>query len=331
MEISYIKNKIQSEYSLNIDSIEKVKNSYRLKTNEGEYGIKVVKYQFPHFYFIFSAIKHLEKRGFNKIPKIISTKDDFGYIKLGNCYAYLTEWINSRNCSYKNLDDLTLAAKKLGELHKCSECFTLNENMMPRIGWYSWITVFETRCNEILDFKNRIYQKAYKSEFDNIYLNTINEELDRGKKAIDEIKSNRYIEIMNKEVLKRGFCHHDYANHNILIDTNGELNVIDFDYCMLDSHIHDLASLLIRSMKDGNWNNDKAQLILENYSKTHSLYDEEIRLMKGFIRFPQGFWQIGLQYYWEQQPWGEEFLVNKINKYLRDRNEREKFVDNFFS
>lgn len=38
--------------------------------------------------------------------------------------------------------------------------------MRPRIGWYSWVNVFNTRCNEILDFRKRIYQKAYKSDFD---------------------------------------------------------------------------------------------------------------------------------------------------------------------
>ena len=38
--------------------------------------------------------------------------------------------------------------------------------MKPRIGWFSWLKVFETRKNEILDFQNRISQKAYKSKFD---------------------------------------------------------------------------------------------------------------------------------------------------------------------
>lgn len=329
MDISYIKREIESNYSLNIVSIEKVKNSYKIKTDDEDYGIKVVKYHFPHFYFIFSAINHLQKHGFNKIPEIINTKDNFGYVKLGNNYAYLNRWIDCRSCNYKDSDELKLAAEKLGELHKCSEGFTLTNIMKPRIGWFSWIKVFETRCDEILDFKKRISQKAYKSEFDEIYLSAIDEELERGRKAIEELKVNRYIEIMEKEVFKRGFCHHDYANHNVLIDKKGDLNIIDFDYCILDTHIHDLASLLIRCMKDGNWSNDKAHLVLNSYTKTHSLYEEELKLIKGFIRFPQGFWQIGLQCYWEQQPWGEEFLVNKINKYLRDRNEREKFVDNF--
>ena len=314
---------------LKIESIEKIKNSYKIKTKDGDYGIKVIKYQYPHFYFIISAIKHLKNRGFNNIPEIINTKDGLEYISLGNNYAYLNKWIDSRSCNYKDFDDLKLASETLGKLHNCSEGFTLSRNMRPRIAWFSWIKVFETRCEEILDFKKRIYQKAYRSQFDEIYLNEIDCELDTEKKAIDELKSNKYIERMDKEVIKRGFCHHDYAYHNVLINKDREINIIDFDYCILDTHIHDVASLLIRSMKDGNWSRDKAYFILNSYANTHSLFDEEVKLMKGFIRFPQGFWQVGLQYYWEQQPWGEEFLVSKLNKYLKDRENREKFLKTF--
>ena len=331
MEISYIKNEIQDKYLIEIQTIEKVKNSYKIKTKDEDYGIKVIKYQYPHFYFILSAIKHLKNRGFKKIPEIINTKDNLEYISLGKNFAYLNKWIDSRSCNYKDFTDLKLAAETLGELHNYSEGFTLSSNMRPRIAWFSWIKVFETRCDEILDFKKRIYQKAYKSQFDEIYLYAINDEIERGKRAIDEIKNNKYIELMNREVIKRGFCHHDYAHHNLLIDKRGEINIIDFDYCILDTHIHDLASLLIRIMKEGVWNMQLAKVVLESYSNTHSLSDDELRLMKGFIRFPQGFWQIGLQYYWEQQPWGEEFFINKLNKYLNDRNDREKFLENFIN
>ena len=161
MEFSYIKNEIQDKYLLEIESIEKVKNSYKVITKDGDYGIKVIKYQKPHFYFIFSAIEHLKNRGFNKIPMIINTKDNKGFIKLGNNYAYLNEWVDARNSNYDNLSDLKLASMALAELHNCSEGFTLNKNMRPRIAWFSWIKVFKSRYEEILDFRRRIYQKAY--------------------------------------------------------------------------------------------------------------------------------------------------------------------------
>ena len=58
--------------------------------------------------------------------------------------------------------------------------------------------------------------------------------------------------------------------------------------------------------------------------------EEEVPIIREFIRFPQAFWQIGLQVYWEQQPWGEDFFINKLEKYLDDRELREKFIDSYF-
>ena len=135
---------------------------------------------------------------------------------------------------------------------------------------------------------------------------------------------------MEKEVFKSGFCHHDYAHHNILVDTSGKLNIIDFDYCILDSHLHDLSSLLIRSMKDGKWDSRKADFIFYSYEKEIEIEDDELPIMREFMRFPQAFWQIGIQAYWEMQPWGEEFFTNKLKKYLYDCSEREDFIDSYF-
>lgn len=331
MDILEVKSIIQSRYSLKVVGIEKVKNTFKIKCDDGDYCIKIIKYDFAHFYFIISAIDHLQKRGFQKIPEIINTKENSKFIMIGGNYAYLTKWIPSRVSNYDDINELKRVTEKLGEFHKCSEGFNINNAMKPRIGWFSWINVFETRCDEILDFKKRIAQKAYKSNFDKIYLDAIDDELQRGKRAIEDLKSDKYINIMDKHVMKRGFCHHDFAHHNILIDENKEINIIDFDYCILDTNLHDLASLMIRTMKGGNWNSDTANIILNSYSKTHELYDEEVNLIKSFIRFPQEFWQRGLQYYWEQQPWGEAFLENKILKYLEDVEEREDFIAGFFS
>lgn len=330
MDTEYIKKVIEDNYWINISSIEKVKNTFKVDTDYGGYCIKIIKYEFSHFYFILSAIKHLQNHGFETIPEILLTKSGNEFIKLGNNYAYLTKWIPSRVSNYDNPIELANISSKLGELHKCSKYFQLTNNMAPRIGWYSWINTFQTRCDEILDFRTRIHQKAYKSDFDKIFLDNINEEIARGRESIKGLKENNYFKIMDRQVMKAGFCHHDFAHHNILVDETGKLNIIDFDYCILDSYLHDLSSLLIRSMKYGKWDSNKANLILNNYCKINNVYEDELVLIKYFIKFPQAFWQIGLQYYWEQQPWGEDFFINKINKYLEDRQERDEFLEQYF-
>ncbi len=330
-EILKIKRYVEENYCLNVDNIEKIKNIYKITTKEDIYCLKVIKYEFPHFYFILSAIKHLKKNGFDDIPTFIMNKEKKEYGSIDGKYVYLTRWIPSRVSNYDNPVELEMISSELAKLHQCSKGFTLEKAMNPRIGWFSWINVFETRKYEILDFKNRINQKANKSNFDLLYLENIEEEVKRAQKSILGLQKNNYMKMMEKEVFARSFCHHDYAHHNILIDSNNNINVIDFDYCILDSHLHDLCSLLIRTMKEGNWNAEKSDLILDGYRANMEIKQDEIPIIREFIRFPQAFWQIGLQVYWEQQPWGEENFLNKLEKYLTDCKVREIFINSYFN
>lgn len=322
---------IEENYPIRVKEIEQVKNTYKIEAEEGRFCIKIVKYEFEHFKFILSAILYLQSRGFNKIPSILKNKKGEYYIEFLGYYAYLTEWIPARESNFDNPVELSMVSEKLAELHKCSEGFSLTKDMKPRIGWFSWIDVFNTRKNEILDFKKRISQKAYKSNFDLLYLNCIDEEIERADKCIEHLKKSNYRSLMEREVLKRGLCHHDYANHNILITSKNDIYVIDFDYCIMDTHIHDLSSLLIRAMKNGKWSKERGSLILNSYSKIAEVTEEELKVMGYFMEFPQDFWQLGIQMYWEQQPWSEELFLSRLSKYIEDRDIRTLFINSFFN
>lgn len=326
MNYNNIKKIVEENYEINIVSIEKVKSTYKILTKDEEYCLKVIKYKYPHFKFILSTMDHLKNRGFENIPEIIKNKKQSNYIKLDDKFAYMTPWLKCRECNYDNPIDLREATIKLAELHKFSEGFSINRTMRPRIAWFSWSKVFATRGEEILDFKHRISQKAYKSEFDKFYLSIMNDELEKVERTLNHISNSSYFEAMKKEVMKRGFCHHDYAHHNVLIGENNKVYIIDFDYCILDTHLHDLSSLCIRTMKEGKWDINKFKEILNNYSKVKNVKQSDIEIMSALIEFPQAYWQLGIQYYWEQQPWGEEFFIRKLIKYSKDREMREEFI-----
>lgn len=152
------------------------------------------------FLFYSFCSKASYKNGFNSIPKILDTIDGKDYIKLGDKLAYLTPWVKCRECDYKNKLDLSLAAEKLSELHNSSEGFVINRDLKPRIAWGKWYKIFETRGEEILDFKKRIYQKAYMSDFDKLYLSIMDEELKRVERTLFHIKTSGYFDYMKKEV-----------------------------------------------------------------------------------------------------------------------------------
>lgn len=319
---------IEENYYIRPLNIEKKKNIYKITASTGNYCLKIINYEFKHFYFIISVIEHLRKNGFDSTPEIERTRDEKNYIKVGDAYGYLIPWIRSRNSNYKIDVELQGAAEKLSELHKCSEGFTVDDYMKPRIGWFKWIKTYETRIEEILDFKKRIYQKFYKSDFDILYLEIMNEEIERGKRAIEKLRSSNYEKAMEEEIMKLSVCHHDYAHHNVLIDNKDKYHIIDFDYCILDSPLHDLSSLTIRAMKDGNWSEERFNFIINSYSKNIS--SNKKRLMLGFMEFPQDYWQVGLQYYWERQPWSEERFMKKITDYIKDRDKKEMFIKKMY-
>lgn len=331
MEDNDILSLINHKYNKNFKSIIKVKGSYKVIDNlDSAYCLKVVKYNFSHFKFILSAILHLKNKGFDSVLNIIKTKDDEYFISFFGNFAFLTEWIVSKECNYSNIAELSKACEKLSELHRLSEGFNIDYTMSPRVGWFSWIKTFETRKNEILDFQSRVYQKTYKSKFDNLFLYYIKDEVLRAEKSIEGLKKSNYLELMKQEVMKRGFCHHDYASHNVLINESGKIKIIDFDYCILDTHLHDLSSIIIRAVKNTNWDIQKGKDILNIYSKNYKLRDGELETMREFIRFPQDFWQLGLQKYWEQLPKDEEFFINRLSKYIVDRKEKEEFLNKVF-
>ena len=93
MNEKVIKDLIEKNYDLEVKSSTKIKNTYKISADE-EYCFKVIKYNFPHFYFILSAIVHLKNRGFSNVLDIIKDKKGNLYIELPDgSYAYLTKWI----------------------------------------------------------------------------------------------------------------------------------------------------------------------------------------------------------------------------------------------
>ena len=116
-----IKDYIEKNYSLNVKDVEKVKNSYRVITEDRGYCLKVINYEFSHFYFILSAMKHLQKNQFKNIPQFILNKDNKEYGSLDGKYVYLTKWIPSRVSNYDNPIELSRISTKLGEFHECSK------------------------------------------------------------------------------------------------------------------------------------------------------------------------------------------------------------------
>jgi CotS family spore coat protein len=329
MEADELKSLIKNNYGISPIKIEKIKNIFKITCSDETYSLKVIPYSNERLNFILGAYKHLIENGFDEVLDIIKTIDGRDYIKIDQGYAYLNKYFKSRLVSYENPLELSLSAKILARLHKYSQGFKINKDMDIRVLWGLWPLNFKNKERDILSFKKEITNKKEKTDFDLCYLSLIDNEVVSIEQSLETIINSEYESLMKEEVVLEGFCHHDFAHHNILINNELDMKIIDFDYVILDSHLHDLSSLMIRKMRYNKWSTEDAAFIIKSYNSEYRIKEEEIEVMAGFMLFPQDFWQIGIQYYIEKQPWGEEFFNKKIERIYLDKEGKENFINRF--
>lgn len=323
-----LKKTIEQNYGIEAIELEKIKNVYKVKTDRGYKCFKISKYGIEQFNFIICAIQHLLDKGFSEILPFNLTKEGDRFIKLSEGYGFLIDWVDSREADFKNPIDLKMCVDTLAKLHLTSRGFNFGLGAKGRRYLGKWPIKFQKRCDELLYFKAIIKSKENLTEFDNIFLKNFDFNYKQALKSIKDIKESNYMEIMERHKDHYEFCHHDTANHNFLITPDFKMYMIDFDYCIIDTHIHDLASIIIRNLKHGNWNFETLEYILDAYNESITVYDDELQSIFYFMEFPQDFWQVGLQYYVEHQPWEEEFFMRKLNRIVKDSKEKAEFLGN---
>lgn len=320
---------LSKTYETEVYDITPVKNVMRISTKSGDKCLKKVKYNQPQFLFVLSAMEHLLKNGFNKILPFLPAADGKLYFRLDNNFYYLTEWIASRECDYSNPVELRMAAVSLAELHEASKGFSPGAEVEDRIAWGKWKHKFEKRIRDVQSFKDIIDSKKRLTYFDNLYRANIDYFIGQGVSSIEHLEDTNYLQLMAEEKEKKSFCHHDFAHHNVLISSDFKVYIIDFDYCICDTRIHDLSSLIIRNLRHGSWHMEKSQYIIDCYCKKGHLLRDEIPVMNAFMEFPQDFWQVGLQYYVEKLKWEEDHFNKRLERAIDDIPGRQQFLNEF--
>lgn len=282
-----------------------------------------------YFLFIYSVVNYLLEKGYNQVLPYNVAQDGGICIQEDQYIYYVVDWIESTECRFKNTDDLKQAIKTAAELHQASIGYKPPINAKPRRYYSLWVNKFKKKCIDLLTFRQLLENKLYKSEFDEQFEKDLLFYWEQGNKSIDALNNSDYDVISKQSEANAEFCHHDMANHNFIITPDKSMYLIDFDYCIMDTRLHDVCSLIIRNMRYGVWDIEKAYFILNEYSRWFPISNSELKVMKAFMLFPQDYWQVGLQYYIEKQPWTPDYFLTRLNRIIDDKEKRQIFLDAF--
>jgi spore coat protein, CotS family len=320
---------IERQFGIKIENIKPNKGVYLLKTDQGMKCLKKINYGTQKLLFVYGAKEHLVKNGFLKVDRYCLNVDGSPYALVNEDIYTLSEWIEGRECDFRRKDDLINASKSLANLHIASKGYEPPENSKLKTDLGRWPNLMEKRVRSFDKMRDMIRKKGNKTNFDLNYMKAIQFYKDIGKVAMEVLADSQYMDLCRITEEEKGFCHHDFTYHNIIIDTEDFVNVIDFDYCKREIRTYDISAFMIKVLKRADWDLECAETIINSYNEVSPLKEEEYRTLFAFLLFPQRFWRLANRYYYNEVNWPSNTFNNKLEELISEQEKYIKFIESF--
>ena len=320
---------IERQFDLKIESLKPNKGVYLLKTNKGPRCLKRINYGIQKLLFVYGAKEHLIANGFPNIDRYFLNSEEHPYAIVNEDIYTLSQWIEGREADFRNKEDLIIAAETLANLHIASKGYEPPENSKLKSDLGRWPNLMEKRVKAFEKMRDMCRKRNKKTSFDMNYIKNLQFYKNLGKRAINVLKDSKYNELCRIAEEEKGFCHHDYTYHNIIITNDNEVNVIDFDYCKREIKTYDISSFLIKVLKRVDWDIEYANLIIDSYNKISPLQTCEYRVLFAFLLFPQRFWRLSNRYYYNEVNWPSNTFNNKMEELIAEQDKYMDFIEKF--
>jgi CotS family spore coat protein len=321
--------KIAAEYGFTITNAEPFRSVWRLTTNVGFKYLKRSKLTPVELQFISEALEFLVSRDFHQVPRFMLNRSGQPYFANETGLFIITDWYFSQELDFTILMDLKQASALLAEFHQKSAGFIPRGTDCDRVVWRNWPSKLAKRIEQLRDFRSLALAGKETSAFCRLYLRHFEPYYREARNSYEMLLRSPYEEVAAVDSEQKSFCHHDYSGRNLLRTFEDRLILVDFDYCLSDIRIHDLMNLMVHNLKHTGWNSSLARFILKEYHQTGHLTQEELEVMHVLLHWPQDFWQVGLQYFYEKLPWPKERFLKKLESKVDSRLARERFLREF--
>ncbi|KAB2951714.1 CotS family spore coat protein [Heliorestis acidaminivorans] len=316
------------ELGLKPRQIKPLRSSFRIDEYEGSTVLKQSQLSLDELQFITECQSHLLQKGFDRFSAIQKNIKGEVAIQFDQKWWTTSTWIEGKESDYDRRRDLEATITALTQFHKASRGFC-RPLLTERFLWKKWPYIFQRKLADIDKCYELVAQKERLGTFDRLFLQGLEEAREEAKGALALLQRSKYDQLMDQEMRKGGFCHHDLAHHNVIIGRQGEAFFLDFDYAIQDSRLHDLGSLMIRVLKRQRWSLKKGLRILECYHASYPLQRQELLLLLSFIFFPNDFWQYSWSYYFEQLERAQDFHLKRMRRFLERQKYRRLFLKDF--
>lgn len=315
--------KLFESLGLDIFDLRPNRNVFLLDTKQGKKILKMISYDDDRLDFIIYATEYIRKKyeGVLRINTLPNGKNRFQW--KGKDYILL-DYFEGTEFNIANPIELEIITKSIAELHKAGEGIQLEISKdvnQKNSELFKLKEYFLNGKRDLENLKNIVIKYRYKNEFDEIFIKEIDYHLNDIGFCIDLLEKSKYDDLC-RDNNKITLCHNDLAYHNILFNQN-KVSFIDFDYCNINLRAIDLCNFINKSIKRFGFSLEMCNSIIKEYNKVNKLSKDEIELIYIYLRFPNDFYTVSMQYYYKLKEWKYESFLNKLEKKLEYTKEKE--------
>ncbi len=249
--------------------MKRVRDVHRLLTTKGRL-LCSKSYPFPEseVHFIAKVMIHLAEAGFQYSPQIVSTSDQALWTKRKEKTYMITNWVRGRSPDFKERSEWKKAIRVLAAFHHHAECAALRDLAPGRDRFALLQNVIENYRTNLSKYQTKGDMSACVSLCDD---------------AIRYLKQPESMEAVKREASVYAFVHGDYNYPNLIIDSHGNIHLIDFENTSLQARMTDLAHILHRNFA---WKGDETLRWIEYYDRFRPLSHEDRHLLFALLHVP---------------------------------------------
>lgn len=313
-------------FDLKVEDLIPLRSVYILITDKGKKILKKIE-NTEDMKFITTALDYI-KDGYSDILTFVKAGDGNYYVRWKDGIYCVMELIEGRECCCSNPLDVVIASKALAQYHKSSlgilkylEGSNL-EILKSNLGKFP--NKFNEAKENLLDIKQRVGKYGYKNTFDNLLLESIDEQIENVNESIKRIEKSNY-ENLCRDESKTVLCHNDLAHHNIILSED-RAYFIDFEYSLVDIRVHDICNFLMKSIKNYGYDFDKSIEIINAYDSVWRIEKDELEVLYAIMIFPNDYYNLVYNYYNKKKNWSYESFLSKFQNKLADEPDRKDFL-----
>lgn len=310
-------NDILREWDLQPRKVKKIRNAYKIKTNRGDKLLKKSSFNDERVLFMYYALEHLIRNGYDYLPRLIPTKYGDLFVKHEGEIYYLADWFDAKECKSKKTDHVYAAVANLAQFHQAARGFTPPNGCVQREKWEEVSAQLVNGC-KVLEQKLASLPEEMDKAWDTFHI--------MARRAQEYLDASLIERLVAKAKEEKTLCHRQYSPKNLVINHN--LYIVDWEHCGLGIQVSDLAYFMNKVMPVFDWDVAVGDEIIEAYQKIYTLSEDELKFLGAILTFPREF--INLVGKWHVGKIDMEEVPRKLKKILEREKEKVAFLESFF-